>query len=191
MARLRPHLSQLTPCPHLPTVDAPLSHLVMAPFRTERGVDFYETALAYAASLWLQGLPARSLLLINRALSADLFGDEPVLDQWPLPYAAAAWVISNRPEPAADFFIGNPRRHYQHLATRMVPPRKEQRLWRAWACWYLSTLILPRDEFPADEKQIADEGVIEPTQAMISDGLQNHGLPGECELWESIVTTLA
>ena len=187
MARLRPHLTHLKPCPVLPKAEAPLSHLVMAPFRKERGVEFYKTALTYAASLWLQGLPARSLLLINRALSADLTGHEPILDEWPLPYQAAAWVMANRPQPAETFFIGNPRRHYQHLATRMVPPRKDQRQWRAWACWYLATLLLPSDAFPADAKQIAEEGVIEPTPLAIAEALEQHGLPGERALWESVV----
>jgi hypothetical protein len=171
-------------------VDEPLTHVVMAPFRNDRGPEFYQTALAYAASLWLQGLPARSLLQINRAFSADFTGDEAILKRWPLPYAAAAWVIANRPQLGNDFFIGNPRRHYQHLATRMVPPRQEQRTCRAWACWYLSVQLLPADQFPADEKQIAEEGITEPSEQDIATGLQNHGVPGECAVWQSVVASL-
>ena len=183
MARSRPHLPSLTPCPHLPPVAAPLTHESMAGLRTDRGEVFYETALAYASSLWLQGLPARCLLLINRAFSADLQGDEPILERYPWPYAAVAWVLRHRPQPEDRYFIGNPRRHYQHLATRMVPPRLEQRRWRAWACWYLAKQILPPDAFPADAKQIADKGVVEPSQGLIAERLDQYGLPGECSLW--------
>ncbi len=158
----------------------------MAPYRRERGPEFYETALNYAASLWLQGLPARCLLLLNRALGADLKGDEEVLQRWPLPYAAVRWTLENRPDEEAHF-LGNPRRHYQHLATRMVPPRKIQRTWRAWACWYLSREILPEEAFPADTLQIRNEGVVEPSRASIAKRLDEHGIGDERALWESVV----
>ena len=95
----------------------------MKEFGAERGVDFYERALECAQSLWLQGLPAQALLLINRALGADLRAGEPVLERWRLPYEAAAWVMLHRDEGQ---FIGNPRRHYQHLATRMVESNRER-----------------------------------------------------------------
>jgi predicted CoA-binding protein len=185
MPELRPHLSDWEPCPYLPVPHEPLTHLVMAPFRKGRGEDFYETALTYAGSLWLQGLPARSLLLINRALGADLTGDESILETWPLPYAAVRWILENRVDDEAHF-IGNPRRHYQHLATRMVPPRKTQRSWRAWACWYLSVQVLSSEDYPADELQIRNEGVVEPAPAQISEALESHGISGERVLWERI-----
>lgn len=185
MPELRPHLADWEPCPYLPTPPEPLTHLVMAPFRKGRGPDFYETALTYAGSLWLQGLPARSLLLINRALGADLTGDEAILKTWPLPYAAVRWILEHRSEDEAHF-IGNPRRHYQHLATRMVPPRKEQRRWRAWACWYLSVQTLPANEFPADELQIRNEGIVEPTREEIGEALDSHGIVSERALWEQV-----
>ncbi|MCB1079600.1 MAG: hypothetical protein KDM64_17415, partial [Verrucomicrobiae bacterium] len=95
------------------------------------------------------------------------------------PYRAAVWVMRER---EADQFIGNPRRHYQHLATRMVEPRKDQRAWRAWACWHLACRIFP--DYPADEKQIAEEGIVEPSREAIIEGLRTHGLPGEVSLWE-------
>ncbi|MCB1087646.1 MAG: hypothetical protein KDM63_11420 [Verrucomicrobiae bacterium] len=145
----------------------------------DRGADFYEQALKCAQSLWLQGFPAQSLLQINRALGADLKNGERVLETWPLPYRAAVWVMRER---EADQFIGNPRRHYQHLATRMVEPRKDQRAWRAWACWHLACRIFP--DYPADEKQIAEEGIVEPSREAIIEGLRTHGLPGEVSLWE-------
>lgn len=185
MPELRPHLDDWSPCPHLPIPTEPLTHLVMAPFRKVRDAAFYETALNYAGSLWLQGLPARSLLLINRALGADLSGDEAVLETCPLPYAAVRWILEHRSEDEA-YFIGNPRRHYQHLATRMVPPRKTQRSWRAWACWSLAMQVLPVEDYPADELQIQNEGIVEPTFIQIAEALESYGLPGERALWENI-----
>ncbi len=143
-----------------------------------RGADFYRAALETAQSLWLQGLPAQALLQINRAMAADLAGDEEVLSEWPMPYAAAAWVMRQR---RGDQFIGNPRRHYQHLATRMVEPRKELRSWRAWACWTLACRIFP--EMPADREQIEGEGVVEPARQKIFSKLSDHGLPGEAVRW--------
>ncbi|MBL9155537.1 MAG: hypothetical protein JNK37_23875 [Verrucomicrobiales bacterium] len=176
----RIHLPGLPACPFLPAVTEPIPAAAMKAFRNgDRGGDFYLQALKCAQSLWLQGFPAQALLQINRALGADLQGGEPVLGDWPLPYRAAVWVMRRR---EADQFIGNPRRHYQHLATRMVEPRKTQRAWRAWACWYLACRIFP--DCPADEKQLAEEGIVEPDRAAIVAGLAVHGLADEVAGWE-------
>ncbi len=179
------HLPQLPSCPHLPPVAEPLKASAMKACGTGRGREFYLQALRCAHSLWLQGLPAQSLLLLNRALGADHRVDPDMCREWPLPYRAVAWVLQNRRE---DHFIGNPRRHYQHLATRMVEPRKEERTWRAWACWLLARRILP--DFPADEKQIAEEGVREPTREEIHRQLALCGMPGEAPLWEEVLEGL-
>lgn len=147
----------------------------------DRGPGFYGLALECAQALWLAGRPAQALLLVNRALSADLAGGEPAPGRWPLPYAAAAWIMQHR---HADHFIGNPRRHYQHLATRMVGPRQELRTWRAWACWALACLIFP--EMPADEAQLANEGITEPHPDEIRKRLQQLGLEGEAAVWQDV-----
>lgn len=180
----RPHLAHLEPCPHLPNPIYPMNYLAMRALGRERGPVFYETALQYAGSLWRQGLPARCLLLINRSFAAELRGDETILKELPLPYLAVSWVLTHRPETE---FIGNPRRHYQHLATRMTPPRQALRTARAWACWYLSTRILPESLYPADLEQIALEGIVEPTRDSIAEALDALGLPGERALWESAI----
>ena len=172
-------------CPYLPVPARPLSAASIAEVGADRGPIFYRLALECAQALWLQGLPAQSLLLINRALGAGLSGDEPELAEWPLPYRAAAWVMQARTD---DQFIGNPRRHYQHLATRMVEPRKSLRTWRAWACWHMACRIFP--EYPADGKQIAEEGVHEPATEEIAAQLTALGLPGEAALWQSVVDAL-
>ncbi len=173
------------PCPHLPVPDRPLSAASIRDAEDDRGPRFYYLALECAQALWLAGLPAQSLLLLNRALSADLHGGEPVLRDWPLPYAAAAWIMRHH-DPG--HFLGNPRRHYQHLATRMVEPRKELRTWRAWACWALARAMLP--DLPADEKQLAVEGVREPDIDRIAAELRRLGLPGEADLWQHAVAAV-
>jgi len=166
-------------CPHLPSPARPLTAASINVLGADRGPAFYFLALECAQALWLAGLPAQALLLINRSLSADLRGGEPVLSEWPPPYAAAAWIMRHRGE---DQFVGNPRRHYQHLATRMVEPRRELRTWRAWACWAMACSLFP--ELPADEKQLAEEAVVEPTDGEIGGHLERLGLPGEVLVWQ-------
>ncbi len=180
MARIDPiHDASLEACPHLPLIDAPLRASVMRRFgKHNRGGEFYRAALETGQSLWLQGLPAQALLQINRAMGAELTGDEAVLKEWPIPYAAAAWIMRGRVDSQ---FIGNPRRHYQHLATRMVEPRKELRTWRAWACWALACRIFP--EMPADREQIERESVIEPGVDQIAGRLGDLGVAGEDVAW--------
>lgn len=159
------------PCPFLPETDHVCSHVDMEAVGGDRGVVFYETALKYAQSLWRRGFPAKSLLLCSRAMSADLHPGDEVLRRFPLPYQAVAWMLVNRCEGQ---FFGNPRLHFQHLASRMVEPKKELRTWRAWACWYLAKEILKEAEFPGDPVQIRKDSIIEPTHDEISRQL--HGL---------------
>ena len=170
----------LPPCPFLPVPEGVLTAACLVPLGSGRGAEFYETALRYAQSLWREGFPARSLLLINRALGCALTGGEPVLRSWPLPYRAVSWLLRHH---QADQFIGNPRRHWQHLATRMSGPRSELRTWRAWACWWLARLELP--ELPADTLQLEQENIREPSPEEIEARLIQLGLPGEPGIWRS------
>ena len=178
----RIHLPNLSPCPFLPSIEKPLAAASMKQCGKSRGQDFYLLALQCAQSLWLQGFPAQSLLLINRAFGADHESNPSMCDNAPLPYAAAAWVMQHCEEGQ---FIGNPRRHYQHLATRMVPPRKEQRSWRAWACWELACILFPN--YPADEEQLTKEQINEPSRDVIFEQLTNLGLRGEPDVWMSVI----
>lgn len=175
------HLEGVKPCPYLPEVAEPLRAARMKECGNDRGEVFYLKALECAQSLWLQGLPAQAMLLLNRAFSADLKGSEDVLSKWPLPYAAMVWVMENRSE---DDFVGNPRRHFQHLATRMVEPRRELRSWRAWGCWWYACEIFP--DYPADEKQIMEEGVVEPTFEEVFSSLLRVGIDGEADVWKCV-----
>ncbi|HEX2101551.1 MAG TPA: hypothetical protein VHF69_12845, partial [Candidatus Synoicihabitans sp.] len=172
---------QLPPCPYLPSPRSQMDWRVMASHGDDRGPAFYLTALEYGQYLWQRGLAARALLCLDRALSADLRGDEPVLRQAPLPYLAMAWFLAHVPP---SVFVGNPRVHFQHYADRMNEPRRDQRRWRAWACWAITRRVRP--DWPADPKH----DVREPTEAEIAEALRRHGLPGECELWEATLRTL-
>lgn len=170
--------SRLPPCPHLPAAPARMDARALSAHGPARDAAFYLTALTYAQYLWQRGLAARAILKLDRALGADLRGDEPVLREWPLPYAAMAWFLRHTPP---DVFMGNPRVHFQHLADRMNEPRREQRRWRTWACWALCRAVRP--EFAADPKH----RVTEPTLEIIAEKLAAHGLPGETEYWLQVM----
>lgn len=142
--------------------------------RAERGANLYLAALEYGNFLWQRGFAARAILCLDRALGAELTGTEAFLKDWPLPYAAMAWVLASTP---AGVFIGNPRVHFQHYADRMNEPRREQRRWRAWACWEISRVVLP--QLRSDPKH----KVVEPSRNEIAEKLAAHGLADEVELW--------
>lgn len=168
-------VAELPDCPHLPPDPGGLDWRHLHQFRTgARAGTYYRACLEYAQSLWRRRLAARALLCLDRALGADLRGDEPELRDWPLPYAALAWVLAHTPR---EVFLGNPRVHFQHYAGRMNPPRREQRVWRAWACWALARAQRPED--PGDPRQV----ITEPTLDAIAAGLDRHGLAGESLLW--------
>lgn len=165
-------------CPHLPVPRPGLDWRRLHGLRHgDRGAEFYRACLEYGATLWADGLAARALLCFDRAMGADLKGDETVLEEFPLPYAAMVWVMRYTPE---GVFLGNPRVHFQHYAARMNAPRREQRQWRAWACWALARAVRP--DWPGDPRH----RVIEPTLEDITNGLRAHGHPGEPALWHSV-----
>jgi hypothetical protein len=67
----------------------------------------------------------------------------------------------------------------------MNEPRKEQRRWRAWACWAMARKINP--SWPADPKH----AVTEPDLLAISAALKTHGLPGESDIWRNVLAVVA
>ena len=144
----------------------------------DRGAAFYGTALEYGQHLWRTGRVARAILCLDRAMGAELCGDEPVLGSWPMPYAAMAWILAHTPD---GVFTGNPRVHFQHYADRMNQPRREQRQARAWACWTLARRIRP--DLPGDPRHRVEE----PTEASISTALKTLGLSGEETVWQGVV----
>jgi len=95
-----------------------------------------------------------------------------------MPYAAMAWMLVHAP---SERLVGNPRVHFQHYADRMNEPRREQRRWRAWACWGLARAVLP--DLPGDPKHSVEE----PSGDEIAARLDHHGFPGESELWQKVL----
>lgn len=173
-------MERFPPCPFLPEADPALSAVSIRAAGSDRGERFYRLALACAQALWQKGLPAQAILLLNRAWSADLAKEAEVLGEWPPPYRALRWMLEQR---GPEQFVGNPRRHFQHLATRMSGPRPEVRAWRAWACWAIARSVNPAD--PADEKQIAEEGIVEPDSDRIGERLESLGWEKEAAAWRS------
>lgn len=169
----------LPPCPHLPLPRGGLDWRRLHAFRdAHRGADFYLACLEYAQALWTRGLAARALLCLDRAMGADLADAATVLQEWPMPYAAMAWIIDHTP---AGVFLGNPRVHFQHYAGRMNEPRREVRRWRAWACWAIVRRVRPA--LPADPRH----QITEPTETDIERGLRAWGLRGEPEVWARVL----
>ncbi|MGJ8633465.1 MAG: hypothetical protein ACSHX7_06050 [Luteolibacter sp.] len=156
-------MSERVPCPFLPTSDVG----VVKRHGVERGAEFYMNSLGFAQGYWLEGKPAQAILQLNKAFSADLSSGDEILEVWPWPYEALGWIC----ETAADGscgFLGNPVRHFQHLATRMSGERAEIRSWRAWACFWLAKRILEgRGDFSLDGRQIAREGIFFPREERV------------------------
>jgi hypothetical protein len=167
----------LPPCPHLPPPRPGLDWRTLNAFADgDRGERFYDACLEYAHALWQKKYAARAILCLDRAMGADMRGDEPILAEWPMPYSAMTWFMRHTPH---DVFVGNPRIHFQHYADRMNEPRKEQRRWRAWACWALARKVMPH--LPEDPRHIVEE----PTIKQIEWHLHRHGMPGEAALWHA------
>mgnify|MGYP006906379259 CR=1 FL=1 len=135
--------------PHLPSAPAILTPAHTKQHREECGPAFHQACLEFAQSLWLQGKPAQAILQLNKSA----FTNEP------FPYAALKWFLENR----ESHFIGNPVRHFQHLATRIAGPRAELRTWQAWACFHLAQATLPAEKFPPDFEQITKEKITLPS----------------------------
>lgn len=163
------------PCPFLPSCGRTLDWRDLAEHREVRGEELYLLCLEYAQQLWLDHLPARALLAVDRALYCDIPADAPALKAYPLPYEAIGWLV-RQPTQA---FTGNPRVHYQHLADRVRGERAEIKKWRAWAAWAVVRRVRP--DLPADPAH----AVREPTSDEVAAGLHAHGIAGEAELWRS------
>ena len=149
-------------CPFLPAVEDRLGVETTRRHGDSRGEDFYLDALRYAQSQWQVGKPAQAILQLNKAFSADLNGDAEILKSWPWPYLAMEWILENAADGSKGF-MGNPVRHFQHLATRMSGARREARIERAWKCFHIARRVLQeRGDFPKDGRQMAREGIFIP-----------------------------
>lgn len=165
------------PCPWLPAVAAPLDFAVTRRHGGERGAAFYHDALAYAQSHWRSGKPAQAILQLNKAWMADPRLPAAVLERNPPPYRALVWIL--RRADADSGFLGNPVRHFQHLATRMTGPQAQLRSWRAWVCFHLARHALPVADFPVDGPQLAHTGLWLPGWRRSLAEIAATGWPGE------------
>ena len=165
-------------CPWLPEVGEPLGFDRTRRHGRTRGAEFYLDALQLAQELWLAGKPAQAILQLNKAWMADLPAGDPVLDRFPPPYAALRWLL----EASADGgrgFLGDPVRHFQHLASRMSGVDRERRAWRAWCCMHLSERVLAGRGMSRDGRQLAREGLWIPGRGRAIEALHRCGWAGE------------
>ena len=161
-------------CPLLPDAARRLSWRDLEALKSENGPKLYRCCLEYGQQLWLENLPARALLAVDRALYCDVPSGDPILSEHPLPYEVIRWMIA---QDTGETFTGNARVHYQHLADRVRGERAEIKSWRAWAGWALARAARP--ELPNDPKH----AVVEPTLAQIEAGLRQWGVTHEAETW--------
>ena len=67
----------LPTCPYLPTPRPGLDWKMLNAFpANDRGAEFYDACLEYGHSLWKRKYAARAMLCLDRAMGADLKGDE-------------------------------------------------------------------------------------------------------------------
>ncbi len=170
-------------CPYLPLPKHALKPSDTRVWRDECGPNYYQICLECAQSLWQAHLPAQALLQLNKSFMCQLDPADSILQKFPLPYRAIRWMLANyHPED----FIGNPVRHFQHLASRMSAksPQAELRTWRAWACYHIASRVLDHDDFPPDEQQIRREKLSIPSVTEVSSQLEKLGLTGEVDLFK-------
>lgn len=165
-------------CPWLPEVVEIHDFSITRRHGHAKGVEFYLDALRYAQSQWIAGKPAQAILQLNKAWLADLSGSEPELLAHPPPYQALAWILEKSANGDCGY-LGNPVRHFQHLASRVSGPRAGIRAWRAWLCFHLAERILERAAFPRDGEQIAREGLWIPNRQRARNEIAKHGWPSE------------
>ncbi len=146
------------PCPWLPDVGEIHDFSITRRHGDFRGRAFYLDALRYAQSQWISRKPAQAILQLNKAWMADLEAEAPDPSLLSDPYRALVWILQTASTQDCGY-LGNPVRHFQHLASRMSGPRAEIRAWRAWLCFHLAEQVLNPAEYPRDGEQIAREGL--------------------------------
>lgn len=167
-----------SPCPWLPQEDGMFDAWHRRRPFPEKNAGFYLAALSYAQSLWLHGKPAQAMLQLNKAWTADLTGDEIELLEYPPPYRALVW-LAHQSKGGEQGFMGNPVRHFQHLASRVNGPMREIRSWRAWACFWLMVSELEGLGYDRDGVQLVTEGLWIPSRERVMNETFRRGWKGE------------
>lgn len=165
-------------CPWLPEVGEIQDFSITRRHGNDRGGEFYLDALRYGQSQWRIGKPAQAILQLNKAWMADLSADDFVLKSCPSPYKALIWILETASTSDCGY-MGNPVRHFQHLASRMSGHRAEIRSWRAWLCFHLAEKILIPALYPRDGEQMAREGIWIPTFQRAIHEISDKGWAGE------------
>lgn len=166
--------SSRPPCPFLPRPETHLDYRYLRAVAHSRGADFFERALTYGQFLWMSGETARAILSITRGLYADLSRDATITNQWPIPYAALAWIVAHHP---GDSFMGNPRVSFQHQADRVRGNQAPLKSARAWAVWRLVCIVRP--DLPGDPRHRVEP----PDDQAIEHRLDLFGLNDEIKVW--------
>lgn len=169
-------MNGIAKCPYLPEPDAQMDYRCLTESKKTNAADFYFAALKYGHYLWLKGHAGRSMLALTRALYADVPEVSPILNQWPLPYAALRWIAASH---LSKDFPGNPRISFQHQATRLGGERQTLRRARAWAVWALVRKAKPT--LCGDDAQAIEE----PTTDWIAEQLQSEGHSNEVAIWRA------
>lgn len=173
-------------CPWLPEVEGVCDPLTTRRHGVDRGAAYYRDALRYAQSQWMAGKPSQAVLQLNKAWMADVNGDGEVLALNPPPYRALVWILRESAQGRAGF-LGNPVRHFQHLASRVSGARRELRSWRAWCCFHLAERVLSGAGYCRDGEQMAREGLWIPGVRVAVDQVRRLGWPGEGRLVEVVL----
>jgi hypothetical protein len=176
------------PCPWLPEVEDIHDFSITRRHMGVRGREFHLDALRYAQSQWISGKPAQAILQLNKAWMADMEAGTAAVDSRINPYQALAWILEKAGAGECGY-LGNPVRHFQHLASRMSGPRTEIRAWRAWLCFHLAEEILNHAEYPRDGEQIAREGLWIPGFKRAFNEVSEKGWSGECHFGSSNLAT--
>ncbi len=162
-----------TPCPFLPSCGRPLSWRDLNALREDQGPELYRLCLEYGQQLWLDDLPARALLAVDRALYCDVPKGAEVLQDYPVPYRAIGWMVKQ----PSESFAGNARVHYQHLADRVRGERVSLKRWRAWAAW--TVVRAARTDLLGDPAH----AVVEPDLQAVEQGLIEAGCAADLTEW--------
>ncbi len=172
----------IPPVPTLPNVTTKLTNTWTKQWRAECGTAYFLACLEYAQSLWIQGLPAQAILQINKSFMATIPDDQ--VSQ--LPHASLDYILRHA---LPTSFLGNPVRHFQHLATRIPTnaPLAELRVWRAWSCFHIAQTILNDQDYPIDTKQLRTKHLVIPSKQEVESNIHKLGLPHE---WKTIAPYL-
>lgn len=139
------------PCPYLPDVKGPPDFGLLRPAP--------DPHLRYclAQQLWVAGKPAQAILQLNKIWAGPRLMTDAAATLV-RPYLALLWICA-RAGAGDSGFLGNPIRHFQHLASRVRGSHWELRSTRAWICMHLTAQVLPISAAPRDGRQLVRSGL--------------------------------